>query len=383
MARSWSTGRRSTSFDAAHALAADGQLRPFDQERQGVLLGDGGGMLLLESGESLRARGARPLARLAGWAMTDDAFHVAQPHAGGAGVAAAVTRALHRGGIGADRLTYVNAHGTGTPLNDASEAAGLHAALGPDAERVFVSGTKSTTGHALEASGALESVITLLALRSSVLPPTAALRRPDTRPSAAPRPRSGTRRGALRAESQLLGRWRQHGDAPGGGMKTRTAVDLVAGAEVAAGPHVPRLAGFMASDFAPLVYAAARACLGDPKEPHLLDGIGDRVGIVLGSRRFDVPSLELSVEHVNRGRVSPILFYQVVPTAVLGQIARDYRLTGPVSCVAVTGDARAEVHELARVLLADDLADRVLGLTVEMSSGSGPAVATADLLRAS
>ncbi|GAA4956870.1 beta-ketoacyl-[acyl-carrier-protein] synthase family protein [Actinoplanes utahensis] len=168
-------------FDAAQALAVDGRLRPFDQDRKGVLLGDGGGMLLLESGDSIRARGAQPLARVAGWAMTDDAFHVAQPHPRGAGVAAAITEALDRGGVGPDQLTYVNAHGTGTPLNDSAEAAGLHAALGPHAERVFVSGTKSTTGHALEASGALESVITLLAMRSSVLPPTAALHRPDTR----------------------------------------------------------------------------------------------------------------------------------------------------------------------------------------------------------
>jgi 3-oxoacyl-[acyl-carrier-protein] synthase II len=168
-------------FDAAHALAADGRVRPFDQDRRGVLLGDGGGMLLLESADSVRARGAEPLARLAGWAMTDDAFHVAKPHEHGAGVAAAVTKTLHRAGIGPGELTYINAHGTGTPLNDASEAAGLHAALGRHAENVFVSGTKSTTGHALEASGALESVITLLAMRSSVLPPTAALRKPDTR----------------------------------------------------------------------------------------------------------------------------------------------------------------------------------------------------------
>ncbi|MCC2321227.1 beta-ketoacyl-[acyl-carrier-protein] synthase family protein [Cellulomonas xiejunii] len=168
-------------FDAAQALAADGRLRPFDQDRQGVLLGDGGAMLLLESGESIRARKARPLARIAGWAMTDDAFHVAQPHTAGAGIAAAVTRSLGRAGIGPDRLTYVNAHGTGTPRNDAGEAAGLHAALGAQAEKVFVSGTKSTTGHALEASGALEAVITLLAIRSSLLPPTAGLRRPDER----------------------------------------------------------------------------------------------------------------------------------------------------------------------------------------------------------
>ncbi|HJP72782.1 MAG TPA: beta-ketoacyl synthase N-terminal-like domain-containing protein [Pseudonocardiaceae bacterium] len=168
-------------FDAASALAADGQLRPFDQDRKGVLLGDGAAMVLLESGASLRARGARPLARLAGWAMTDDAFHVARPNPEGTGVAAAITTALRRGGIGPAELTYVNAHGTGTAQGDTGEAAGLHAALGPHTGKVFVSGTKSTTGHALEASGALEAVVTLLAMRSSVLPPTAGLNRPDTR----------------------------------------------------------------------------------------------------------------------------------------------------------------------------------------------------------
>ncbi|MDX3663107.1 beta-ketoacyl synthase N-terminal-like domain-containing protein [Streptomyces sp. ID05-26A] len=167
-------------FDSAQALAADGRLRPFDQDRRGVLLGDGGAVLLLESGTSVRARGAQPLARMSGWAMTDDAFHVAKPDPRGAGVAAAVTQALRRGGLAPGDLTYVNAHGTGTPLNDTAEAAGLHRALGPQAEKVFVSGTKSTTGHALEAGGALELVITLQAMRSSVLPPTAGLDRPDT-----------------------------------------------------------------------------------------------------------------------------------------------------------------------------------------------------------
>ncbi|GAA4956865.1 hypothetical protein [Actinoplanes utahensis] len=160
-----------------------------------------------------------------------------------------------------------------------------------------------------------------------------------------------------------------------------TSVDLIAGAEVRSGPDVPKLAGFMVSDFAPLVYAAVRECLGDPRSPHLLDGAGGKVAMVLCSRRFDTVTLELSVEHVNRGRVSPILFYQVVPTAVLGQIARDYRLTGPVSCVAVTGDARAEAHELARVLLADDSARWVLALTVEMDADPAKNFASADLVR--
>ncbi|MFI9168378.1 hypothetical protein [Streptomyces lincolnensis] len=166
-------------------------------------------------------------------------------------------------------------------------------------------------------------------------------------------------------------------------MSTLPALELVASAEVQAGPQIPRLPGFMASDFAPLVYAAVRACVGDARSGHLLEGIGDRVGIVLGSRRFDTVTLELSVEQVNRGQVSPILFYQAVPTAVLGQIARDYRLTGPVSCVAVTGDARAEALELARVLLTDEGAEWVLSLTVEMNADPAKAFASADLVRSS
>ncbi len=164
-------------------------------------------------------------------------------------------------------------------------------------------------------------------------------------------------------------------------MTTLPAFELVTSAEVHAGPELPQLPGFMVSDFAPLAYAAVRECVGDARSGHLLKGIGDRGGIILGSQRFDTVTLELSVEHVNRGRVSPILFYQVVPTAVLGQIARDYRLTGPVSCVAVTGDARDEVLELARLLLADQGAEWVLGLTVKLDPDPAKAFATADLVR--
>ncbi|MEU8709154.1 hypothetical protein [Streptomyces sp. NPDC048565] len=164
-------------------------------------------------------------------------------------------------------------------------------------------------------------------------------------------------------------------------MTAPPAFEVVAGVRVHAGPQVPPLAGFFASDFAPLVYAAVRECVGPPRSGHLLEGVGDRTGIVLGSRSFDTTSLELSVAQVNQGRVSPILFYQVLPTAVLGHIARDYRLTGPVSCVAVTGDARAEVLELSRLLLADESAQWVLGLTVELSPDPEKAFARADLVR--
>lgn len=156
-------------------------------------------------------------------------------------------------------------------------------------------------------------------------------------------------------------------------------LEIVAGARVHAGDGAPALAGFFGSDFAPLVNAAVRECLGDPKSAHLLEGA--RTGIVLGSHRFDTASLELSVEQVEAGRVSPILFYQVLPTAILGHVARDYRVSGPVSCVAVTGDARAEVLETARLLLVDDSADQVLCVTVELDPDPAKSFARAELVR--
>ncbi|MDQ7803471.1 hypothetical protein Q5425_06995 [Amycolatopsis sp. A133] len=163
---------------------------------------------------------------------------------------------------------------------------------------------------------------------------------------------------------------------------TVTGSTVTASAVVSGGDRPPRLPGFMVSDFAPLVYAAARSCVGAADSRHLLSGAGDRTGIVLGSRGFDTVTLELAVRQVDAGRVSPVLFYQVLPTAVLGIIARDYRLTGPVSCLAVTGNPRAEALELAAVVLADRSADRVLALAVELAEDPADSYACADLVTA-
>ncbi|MCP2163656.1 beta-ketoacyl-[acyl-carrier-protein] synthase family protein [Goodfellowiella coeruleoviolacea] len=178
-------------FDSGRALARDGAVRPFAADRTGLLLGDGVAALVLESAEHARARGARPLARITGWGASSDAHHIAKPHPDGAGMAAAIRQALR--GAGRDSaadpggaadaearpVDYVNAHGTGTPANDSAETRGLHAAFGAHAAAIPVSSTKSTTGHLLEASGAVEAVITLLALTDGVLPPTAGHTTPD------------------------------------------------------------------------------------------------------------------------------------------------------------------------------------------------------------
>ncbi|MGW4077520.1 beta-ketoacyl-[acyl-carrier-protein] synthase family protein [Streptomyces asiaticus] len=164
-------------FDSGFALSRDGMVRPFCADRSGLLLGDGAAAVVLESAGSARRRGARALGALTGWGAAGDAHHVARPHPEGAGLVRAAGRALRR--AGGPRIDYVNAHGTATRYNDPAETRGLHTLLGAAAARTPVSSTKSTTGHLLEASGVVELVITLLALRDGVLPPTAGFTEPD------------------------------------------------------------------------------------------------------------------------------------------------------------------------------------------------------------
>ena len=157
-------------FDAGRVLADDGQVRPFSAGRRGLLLGDGVGAVVLESAESARARPAPPLARLAGWGRTGDAYHPCRPEPEGRGLARAVTAALQRAGIAPEDLGYVNAHGSGTGHSDPAETNALRLALGDAVATVPVSSTKSLHGQALEASGVLELIVTLLAAGTGMLP---------------------------------------------------------------------------------------------------------------------------------------------------------------------------------------------------------------------
>lgn len=166
-------------FDAVRALSPTGTVLPFSRARQGLLHGDGVAAIVLEAGETARARGVEVLARVAGWAQSDDAHHVVHPDPAGVGLAAAVSGALRRTRIAPSEVGYLNAHGTATRLNDVAEVAAIRTAFGAHARSVPISSTKSTTGHALEGCGALETVITMLALRHGVLPPTAGLEDPE------------------------------------------------------------------------------------------------------------------------------------------------------------------------------------------------------------
>jgi 3-oxoacyl-[acyl-carrier-protein] synthase II len=153
--------------------------RPFDAERNGFVIGEGAGVLVLESLDHARARGATILAEIVGYGMTCDAHHITAPSPGGVGGAEAMRLALRDGGLEAGDVDYVNAHGTSTPANDSNETSAIKAALGEHAYRIPVSSTKSMTGHLLGGSGGIEAVAAVLAIGQNLVPPTINYQNPD------------------------------------------------------------------------------------------------------------------------------------------------------------------------------------------------------------
>ena len=164
------------TWEAMRVVSTD-TCRPFSRDRKGLILGEGGAMLVLEPLESARARGATVLAELAGFGMSADAHHITQPSVEGA--AAAMRGALADARSNHEEIGYINAHGTGTAANDPAETKAIRCVFGAHADRLAVSSTKSMHGHTLGAAGAIESVATILALRNGVLPPTANYTTPD------------------------------------------------------------------------------------------------------------------------------------------------------------------------------------------------------------
>ena len=160
------------AFGVMAATSLTGISRPFDARRDGFVMGEGAGILVLEAEELADERGAAQLGAITGYGATADAHHLTAPEPTGEGAARAILAALKDAGVDPGELDYVNAHGTSTPMNDRSETEAIKAALGEHAGRVPVSSTKSTIGHLLGAAGAVEAVATLLALRAGVAPPT-------------------------------------------------------------------------------------------------------------------------------------------------------------------------------------------------------------------
>ncbi len=178
------TGMTIAGFAAMKALSErndspETASRPFDQTRDGFVLGEGAGVLVLEDLEHAQARGATIIAEVAGYGQTADAYHITAPATGGEGAVRAIRLALKSAGAEAADVDYINAHGTSTPANDMNESAAIRVALGDRADEIIVGSTKSMTGHTLGAAGGVEAVITAMVCRESIIPPTINYSVPD------------------------------------------------------------------------------------------------------------------------------------------------------------------------------------------------------------
>jgi len=163
----------STSTDKARASI------PFDKERSGFVMGEGAGILILEELEHAKKRGAKIYAEVVGYGATSDAYHITAPDPEGDGAARAMKNAMHQAEIGPGEISYINAHGTGTPINDKVETNAIKLALGKEAYKVPISSTKSMTGHLLGAAGAAEAIACIKAMEDSFIPPTIGYSVPD------------------------------------------------------------------------------------------------------------------------------------------------------------------------------------------------------------
>jgi 3-oxoacyl-[acyl-carrier-protein] synthase II len=174
------------SFCAARSLSIrnddpQGASKPFDRDRDGFVLSEGAGVLVLEEESHAKKRGANIYAELLGYSANDDGYHITAPRPDGDGAASAMQLALIDAGVEKDKISYINAHGTATELNDVAESAAIRFVFGRQAYKIPVSSTKSCLGHLLGASGAVELIVCVKAINESTVPPTINLRNPDER----------------------------------------------------------------------------------------------------------------------------------------------------------------------------------------------------------
>jgi 3-oxoacyl-[acyl-carrier-protein] synthase II len=171
-------------FNALRALSTRNEeperaSRPFDKDRDGFVMGEGGGILIIESLEHAQKRGATIYAELAGYGATCDAYHITSPDPQGDGAARCMKMAMRTAGLAPEDVDYVNAHGTSTPLNDFFETLAIKSVFGEKARKLMISSTKSVTGHCLGAAGSIEAIFSVLAIRDGIVPPTMNYETPD------------------------------------------------------------------------------------------------------------------------------------------------------------------------------------------------------------
>lgn len=344
-------------FDALGVSARE-PCRPFDAARAGLTLGEGAAFVVLEAEPSARARGAKVLAELAGWAAGAEAHHPTQPDREGSVALDVVRSALARAKLGADALDYVNAHGTGTTLNDASEASVLARALGAEAARVRVSSSKGQLGHSLGAAGAVEAVISVLAIEAGVAPPSVGLETPDPAfalrfvgPVGEPAPI----RAALSTSFGFGGMaaalvlaepgWAPDREEP---APRRCVVTAVGGSSPEGVASLDATATRRFDRASRLLASAASAAL--PAAP-----LASRTGLVAGATFGDVDGSAAFVSRlVDKGArlVSPAAFPNLVPSGAVGNVSILDGLRGPVLAVHERGTgaeaAIATAFELVR-----------------------------------
>lgn len=199
-----------TAFAVIRAMSTrndepDAACRPFDVDRDGFVMGEGAAVLVVESWEAAQRRGARVYAELAGYGTSNDAYHMTAPRPDGSQAARAILGAMRDAGLGSGQIGYINAHASSTPLNDVAESLAIRRALGADADRIPISGTKALYGHPLGASGAIEAALTAMALYHGQLPGTCNLRQTDARVTVPVLGREGLERRAPWALSNSFG----------------------------------------------------------------------------------------------------------------------------------------------------------------------------------
>ena len=401
-----------TGFNALGAIDPE-PCRPFDRRRHGLTLGEGAGFVVLERSSAAKGRSAAPIVELAGWALGAEAHHITNPESDGAVVAALIGRAVARSKIELADVGYVNAHGTGTLLNDPVEARALTRALGARIGEIPVSSSKAQIGHTLGAAGAIEAVITAMAIERQMLPPTAGLDEPDpacallhvphrgrpakvraaisnsfgfggmdtvlvlTEPELAP-PMSDARcvvvitGAAALTPSGLVDARGASGllDAPSHGGTVVDAADLEGRLD---GPRARRLdrparLGAVVVDHA-LTDAGANAGTADAARAHRAN---ENIGVVIGSA---FGSVDASAAFMHRlfekgpRLASPAEFPNLVPSSPVGHVSIYLGLRGPVFSTADLATSGESAFVAAAELVAVGEADCIVAGSVEEKSG--------------